>query len=142
MTVKPAIGELDWLLDDLVQRLPGAERAVLLSADGLLIGRSSSLSEEDAEHLSAVSSGFHSLAKGTGRHFGGGAVRQTIVEMEQAFLVVTAAGQGASLALLTEADADLGMVAYEMNLMVKRVGVYLTSKPRGAADGTTPDPGS
>jgi hypothetical protein len=57
-------------------------------------------------------------------------VRQTIVEMEKAFLVVTAAGQGASLALLADADADLGMVAYEMNLMVKRVGTYLSSRPR------------
>ena len=130
MTTKSTRGELDWLLDDLVTRLPGADRAVVLSADGLLIGRSAGLLEEDAEHLSAVASGFHSLAKGTGRHFDGGVVRQTIVEMEKAFLVVTAAGQGASLALLADADADLGMVAYEMNLMVKRVGTYLSSRPR------------
>jgi predicted regulator of Ras-like GTPase activity (Roadblock/LC7/MglB family) len=130
MTTKATRGELDWLLDDLVTRLPGADRAVVLSADGLLIGRSAGLLEEDAEHLSAVASGFHSLAKGTGRHFDGGVVRQTIVEMEKAFLVVTAAGQGASLALLADADADLGMVAYEMNLMVKRVGTYRSSRPR------------
>jgi predicted regulator of Ras-like GTPase activity (Roadblock/LC7/MglB family) len=140
MTTKSTRGELDWLLDDLVQRLPGADRAVVLSADGLLIGRSAELAEDDAEHLSAVASGFHSLAKGTGRHFDGGIVRQTIVEMEKAFLVVTAAGSGASLALLAHADADLGMVAYEMNLMVKRVGTYLSSKPRPQS--ALSDPGS
>jgi len=123
-------GGLDWLLDDLINRLPGADRAIVLSSDGLLIGRSSNLERADAEHLSAVASGFQSLARGTGRHFGGGLVRQTVVEMEHSFLVVTAAGVGASLALLAEVDADMGMVAYEMNLLVKRVGAYLSSRPR------------
>jgi len=123
-------GGLDWLLDDLVRRLPGAERAIILSADGLLIGRSRSLERDDAEHLSAVASGLQSLARGAGRHFGGGAVRQTLVEMENSFLVVSAAGTGACLAVLAESDADLGLLAYEMNLMVKRVGAYLSTPPR------------
>lgn len=130
--IRANIGELDWLLDDLVQRVPGAERSVVLSADGLLIGRSAAISPDDAEHLSAVCSGFQSLARGTGRHFGGGAVRQTVVEMERSFLVVTAAGTGACLALLAEVDTDMGMVAYEMNLMVKQVGRYLASAPRAS----------
>lgn len=48
--------ELDWLLDDLVNRVVGADRAVVLSADGLLIGRSANLADGDAEHLCAVAS--------------------------------------------------------------------------------------
>jgi len=123
-------GGLDWLLDDLVRKLPGADRVIILSADGLLIGRSRSLGRDDAEHLSAVASGLQSLARGAGRHFGGGGVRQTLVEMENSFLVVTAAGSGACLAVLADAAADLGLLAYEMNLMVKRVGTYLSSPPR------------
>lgn len=131
----PPGGGLDWLLDDLLRRLPSAERAIVLSADGLLIGRSSNLGRDDAEHLSAVASGLQSLARGAGRHFGGGGVRQTLVEMEHSFLVVTAAGAGACLAVLAEAEADLGLLAYEMNLLVKRVGSYLSTPPRspGAA---------
>ena len=127
-----AVSELDWLLDELVKRVAGVDRAVVLSADGLLIGRSGNLSEADGEHLSAVASAFQSLARGTGRHFGGGNVRQTMVEMDHAFLFVTAAGHGACLALLAEETADVGMIAYEMNLMVKRVGAVLTAKPREA----------
>jgi len=123
-------GGLDWLLDDLVRRLPGAERAIILSADGLLIGRSRSLGRDDAEHLSAVASGLQSLARGASRQFGGGTIRQTLVEMDNSFLVVTAAGAGACLAVLTDADTDLGLLAYEMNLMVKRVGTTLSSPPR------------
>lgn len=141
MTVKTNTGELDWLLNELVQRLAGSERAVLLSADGLLIGRSGNLSVADGEHLSAVCSGFQSLARGTGRHFGGGEVRQTVVEMDNSFLVVTAAGRGACLALLADAEADMGMVAYEMNLMVKRVGAAMSSEPRMAGTPAAVDPG-
>ncbi|WP_236792971.1 roadblock/LC7 domain-containing protein [Amycolatopsis sp. GM8] len=126
----PGINELDWLLDDLLQQVNGADRAVVLSADGLLVGRSTNLTEEDGEHLSAVASAFQSLAKGTGRHFGGGQVRQTVVEMDHAFLFVTAAGYGACLALLTSEEADMGLVAYAMNMMVKRVGTVLSTAPR------------
>lgn len=123
--------DLNWLLEDLVARVVGARHAVVLSADGLLMGRSAGLSKDDSEHLSAMASAFQSLARGTGRHFGGGHVRQTIVEMEHAYLFVTAAGHGACLAVLGEEDSDVGMVAYEMNLLVKRVGTYLSSAPRG-----------
>ncbi|MFC7331296.1 roadblock/LC7 domain-containing protein [Marinactinospora rubrisoli] len=123
-------GDLNWLLDDLVDRVVGADHAIVLSADGLLIGRSRDLSTEDGEHLSAVASAFQSLARGTGRHFGGGAVRQTIVEMEHAYLFVTAAGEGACLAVLATEDADVGLVAYEMNMRIKRVGQFLSSAPR------------
>jgi predicted regulator of Ras-like GTPase activity (Roadblock/LC7/MglB family) len=122
--------DLDWLLEDLVGRVVGARHAVVLSADGLLVGRSRSLSKEDGEHLSAVASAFQSLARGTGRQFGGGKVRQTIVEMERAFLFVTAAGQGTCLAVLGEEDADVGLIAYEMNLLVKQVGSVLNAPPR------------
>ena len=98
-TTRPS-ANLDWLLDDLVERVPSAQQAVVLSADGLLMGASSGLTREDAEHLSAMAAGFQSLAKGASRHFRAGPVRQTVVEMESAFLFVTAAGQGACLAVL------------------------------------------
>ena len=44
---------LTGLLDDLVQRVPSAQQAVVLSADGLLMGASSGLGQEDAEHRAA-----------------------------------------------------------------------------------------
>jgi predicted regulator of Ras-like GTPase activity (Roadblock/LC7/MglB family) len=123
-------GDLNWLLDDLIVRAVGAQHAVVLSTDGLCIGRSRGLNREDSEHLSAMASAFQSLARGVGRHFAGGQVRQTVVELDHAFLVVTAAGSGACLALVATDDADIGMIAYEMNLMVKKVGSYLVAQPR------------
>ena len=126
-------GNLDWLLDDLVERVESAQHAVVLSADGLLMGASTGLGRDDAEHLSAVASGFQSLARSAGRQFNGGAVRQTIVEMDNSFLFVTAAGQGACLAVLSAADSDIGVIAYEMAMLVTRVGQYLTAPSRTGA---------
>jgi predicted regulator of Ras-like GTPase activity (Roadblock/LC7/MglB family) len=129
-------GKLDWLLDDLLDRVPSARHAAALSADGLLTGASAGLSREDAEHLAAVAAGFQSLARGAGRRFGGGAVRQTIVEMEGSFLFVTAAGQGACLAVIAEPDSDIGVIAYEMAMLVTRVGHSLSTPSRPAAAST------
>ncbi|MFE3517502.1 roadblock/LC7 domain-containing protein [Streptomyces sp. NPDC059166] len=123
-------GELDWLLDDLVARVTDIRHAVVLSNDGLAVGSSEALSREDAEHLAAVASGFNSLAKGTGRHFGVGGVRQTMVEMDDGFLFVAAAGDGSCLTVLSTASADIGLVAYEMARLVKRVGEHLASPVR------------
>jgi uncharacterized protein len=122
--------DLSWLLDDLVARVAQIDKAVILTRDGLVVGSSGGLAREDAEHLAAVSAGFQSLARGAGQHFGGGMVRQTIVEMESAFLFVTAAGEGSCLAVLTPASADVGLVAYEMTVLVKRVGPHLTVSTR------------
>ncbi|CAL9631877.1 roadblock/LC7 domain-containing protein [Streptomyces sp. Tu 3180] len=126
-------GELDWLLDDMVLRVGDVRHVVVLSDDGLAVGASGGLGREDAEHLAAVASGFHSLAKGAGRHFGAGAVRQTMVEMDDGFLFVAAAGEGSCLAVLTAVTADIGLVAYEMARLVKRVGEHLRTLPRAGA---------
>lgn len=131
-------GTLDWLLDDLVSRVAQIDKAVILSRDGLAIGSSGTLSREDSEHLSAVAAGFQSLARGVGQHFDCGLPRQTIVEMESAFLFVTAAGEGSCLAVLASADAEAaGQIAYEMAVLVRRVGEHMTVGPRppaGAAE--------
>jgi predicted regulator of Ras-like GTPase activity (Roadblock/LC7/MglB family) len=127
-------GELNWLLDSLVNQVAQVHQAVVLSSDGLLVGASSGLTRENAEHLSAVAASFQSLARSAGRQFGGGAVRQTIVEMDQAFLFVTAAGSGACLAVLAGSEADVGLIAYEMAMLVKRVGQHMSTLPRSAVE--------
>ncbi|MGI5203597.1 roadblock/LC7 domain-containing protein [Spirillospora sp. CA-108201] len=126
-------GELNWLLDSLVQRVAPVQNAVVLSSDGLRMASSSGLAREESDHLSAVAASFQSLARGAGESFGGGPVRQTIVEMESSFLFVTAAGRGACLAVLADAEADLGIIAYEMAMLVTRVGQHLSANPRVAA---------
>jgi uncharacterized protein len=125
---------LDWLIDDFVARVPAAQQAVVLSVDGLLMGASRDLVQAEAEHMAAVAAGFASLARSSARHFQRGAVRQTIIEMEAAFLLVTSAGQGSCLAVLAAADSDIGMVAYEMAMLVERIGHNLATHPRNTAN--------
>jgi predicted regulator of Ras-like GTPase activity (Roadblock/LC7/MglB family) len=121
---------LDWLLDDLVRRLAKVRYAVVLSTDGLLLGRSSSMTVEDAEHFSAMSSALQSLARSAGLRFDGGDMLQTVVELERAVLFVTSAGENACLALLSDEGASMGTVAYEMNQTVLRLGELLSTHKR------------
>jgi predicted regulator of Ras-like GTPase activity (Roadblock/LC7/MglB family) len=126
-------GQLGWLLDDLVRRVGQISKAVILSQDGMALGSSSTLARDDAEHLAALAAGFQSLARGATRHFGGGAVRQTVIDMEAGYLLVSAAGAGTCLAVLAEPGADLGLVAYEMAVLVRRSGEHLQVNPRASA---------
>ena len=64
------------------------------------------------------------------QRFAGGEVRQTIIEMDAALLFITAAGQGTCLAVLADVDADAGLIAYEMAVLVKRVGQHMVANPR------------
>jgi predicted regulator of Ras-like GTPase activity (Roadblock/LC7/MglB family) len=128
------VGQLDWLLDDLVRRVGQVTKAVILSQDGMALGASQTLGRDDAEHLAALSAGFQSLARGAERHFGnGGGVRQTIIEMDSGFLLTCAAGSRTSLAVITEPGADLGQVAYEMAMLVRRCGEHIRVNTRASA---------
>jgi predicted regulator of Ras-like GTPase activity (Roadblock/LC7/MglB family) len=53
--------------------------------------------------------------------------------MESGFLLVTAAGSGTCLAVITAPGADLGLVAYEMAVMVKRSSEHIRVNVRTAA---------
>ncbi|MGH3068518.1 MAG: roadblock/LC7 domain-containing protein [Streptosporangiaceae bacterium] len=130
MNEKSAAGQLSWLLDNLVTKVEHVRQAVLLSRDGLVVATSGSMSREDGDHLSALAAGVQSLARGAGRHFEGGDVRQTIIEMESAFLFIMAAGQGTCLAVVSSAEANIGVMAYEMAMLVRRMGKHLTAPPR------------
>jgi predicted regulator of Ras-like GTPase activity (Roadblock/LC7/MglB family) len=131
---------LGWLLDDLTERMEHIRHALVLSNDGLVTGTSTGLRREDAEHLAAVSSGLYSLAKGSGRHFGAGQVRQTMIEFDDAILFVTAAGPGSCLCVLSAAEADIGQIAYEMTLLVNQVGEHLAVDERQRDQTPTVDP--
>jgi predicted regulator of Ras-like GTPase activity (Roadblock/LC7/MglB family) len=56
-----------------------------------------------------------------------------MVEMDDGFLFVAAAGDGSCLAVLTAVTADIGLVGYEMARLVKRVGEHLYTPPRAGA---------
>jgi predicted regulator of Ras-like GTPase activity (Roadblock/LC7/MglB family) len=122
--------QLDWLVSRFVDEVPDAAHAILVSADGLLMAASSSIPGERAEQVAAVSSGVASLAVGAARLFEGGAVLQTVVEMEHGYLMLMSVGDGSHLTVLTRENADIGQVGYEMALLVDRVGRAVQAQAR------------
>ncbi|KKD06674.1 roadblock/LC7 domain-containing protein [Streptomyces sp. WM6386] len=122
--------DLDWLLDGLVDQIPGTRNAVVLSDDGLVVSRSSSITRTDAERLAAIATGQQSLARGVGEIFGGGVVHQVIVELTDLWLFISSAGRGTHLAVVAEQEVDAELMAVAMHTLVQQVGQQLGTEVR------------
>jgi uncharacterized protein len=129
---------VNWLVNTFVERVPGVKDAVVVSSDGLPIASSSGLDRDSVDRFAAVSSGLIGLAYGAAGRFGGGAVNEVIIEMEQAFLFVTGISDGSLLATMADAGCDVGLVAYEMAVLVEKAGAVLTPELRAELQAALP----
>jgi predicted regulator of Ras-like GTPase activity (Roadblock/LC7/MglB family) len=129
---------LNWLVSNFVRNVPGVIHTIVVSADGLLIAVSDDLDRATADQLAAVASGLSSLTQGAARYFGGGRVNQTVVEMEKGFLFVMLISDGSCLAVLATLDCDIGLVGYEMAMLVARTGDVLTPALRAELQAALP----
>jgi uncharacterized protein len=129
--------QFGWLVSEFAEQVPGVAHAVVVSADGLLLAASARLPGDRADQLAAVASGLISLTQGAARCFGAGGVRETVVEMERGVMLVMSISDGSSLAVLADPRSDIGQVAYEMTLLVDRVGRMLTPELRARLQGST-----
>ncbi|MFI7616971.1 roadblock/LC7 domain-containing protein [Nonomuraea terrae] len=121
---------VDWLITDFVSTVPGVAHAVVVSSDGLPLAASAGFPADRADQLAAIASGLVSLTQGAARVFEGGAVNQTIVEMQRGLMLIMSISDGSCLAVLAAPDCDMGLVAYQMTLMVERAGQVLTPAVR------------
>jgi predicted regulator of Ras-like GTPase activity (Roadblock/LC7/MglB family) len=124
------VQDLDWLVTNFVERVRDVAHAVVVTADGLPLAFSARFPRDHADQLAAITSGLASLVQGAARVFQAGRVIQTAVEMEAGLFVIMSISNGSSLAVLATAECDLGLVVYEMTLLVERVGRELTPAPR------------
>jgi uncharacterized protein len=124
------VQDLNWLVTNFVERVPAVAHAIVVSSDGLPLAYSAGFPADRVDQLSAITSGLTSLTQGAARVFEGGPVTQTVVEMEQGLLLVMAISDGSSLAVLASTDCDLGLIAYEMALLVEQAGQFLTPAMR------------
>jgi X-X-X-Leu-X-X-Gly heptad repeat protein len=108
----------------------GVSHAVLVSADGLLMAASEDMPIERADQLAAVASGLASLATGAAQLFDGGNVLQSVVEMDNGYLLLMRVGDGSNLATLAGRSCDIGQIGYEMAILVERVGAVVQSSRR------------
>ncbi|KMO77204.1 dynein regulation protein LC7 [Mycolicibacterium chubuense] len=121
---------LDWLVARFARETPGVSHAILVSADGLLVAASEHMPGERADQLAAVASGLASLSTGAAQLFDGGYVLQSVVEMENGYLLLMRVGDGSNLATLAARTSDIGQIGYEMAILVERVGAVVASARR------------
>ena len=176
--------DLRWLLNGLIDEVPGIRSVVVVSSDGLLLLSSdpgeAQAPEEGSDpaaladaregpdsaaapagwaesarasadggdgtaaadaaasggprgssaDLATVVSGVGSLTLGAAELMDGGAVRQTMVAMNEGALFVMSISDGSLLGVHTDRGCDMNVVAYHMALFVGRAGHVLTPELR------------
>ncbi|MBK6871012.1 MAG: roadblock/LC7 domain-containing protein [Kineosporiaceae bacterium] len=120
------VADVAWLLDNFVRSVPGSRHALVVSADGLLMAMSTELDRTSGDQLAAVVAGLTSLTRGAARHLRAGEVRQSVVEMDDRFLVLMSISDGSMLAVVADGGCDIGLIGYEMALLVTRAESSLT----------------
>jgi len=133
-----AARDVNWLVTGFVEEVPGVAHAVVVSADGLPMAFSRGFPQDRADQLAAIAAGLISLTQGSARVFEGGEVVQTLVEMRHGLMLVMSISDGSCLAVLAAPDCDMGLVAYQMTILVERAGQVLTPDVRAELSSARP----
>jgi predicted regulator of Ras-like GTPase activity (Roadblock/LC7/MglB family) len=125
-TLSPEAANFSFLLGNFVKSVPGVQHTLVVSADGLLMAMSDELDRTQGDQLAAIVSGLSSLTRGAARQLRAGDVRQSVVEMDTLFLFTMSISDGSVLAVAADAACDVGLVGYEMTLLVSRAESTMT----------------
>ncbi|MFD4317856.1 roadblock/LC7 domain-containing protein [Streptomyces sp. NPDC058548] len=138
---------LQWLLGNLVEEVPGVHSVAVVSSDGLMLLSSDPAAQQStttaaaeagrpngprgsSADLATIVSGIGSLTIGAARLMDGGGVKQTMVAMEEGSVFVMSISDGSLLGVHATPDCDMSVVAYHMALFVGRAGHVLTPEVR------------
>ncbi|MFG3118577.1 roadblock/LC7 domain-containing protein [Streptomyces sp. NPDC048197] len=134
---------LHWLLSNLVEEVPGIRSVAVVSSDGLLLLSSDPDRADEAARpggaggprgssadLATIVSGLGSLTQGAAKLMDGGAVKQTMITMDEASVFVMSISDGSLLGVHAAPDCDMNVIAYHMALFVGRAGHVLTPELR------------
>ena len=124
--LRAAAADFTWLLSRFATETAGVVDAIAVSSDGLLIAVSQLRDSSDSERLAAIVSGMTSLAAGVAGNYGLGGLNKVIIDLEGGHVLVSAIGSGAVLGVVTDKEAKLGNIAYEMTLFANRAGSALS----------------
>ena len=125
-TLSTEAANFSWLLGNFVKSVPGVQHTLVVSADGLLMAMSDDLDRTGGDQMAAIVSGMSSLTRGAARQLRAGDVRQAIVEMDTIFLFTMSVNDGSVLAVVADSQCDVGLIGYEMALLVSRTEATLT----------------
>lgn len=125
-TMSTEAANFNWLLDNFVKSVPDVRHTLVVSADGLLMAMSDELDRTSGDQLGAIVAGMSSLTRGAARQLAAGEVRQAIVEMDSMFMFLMSVTDGSVLSVVADATCDVGLIGYEMALLVSRTEATLT----------------
>jgi predicted regulator of Ras-like GTPase activity (Roadblock/LC7/MglB family) len=115
--------QVAWIVDELTT-VPHARHALLLSADGLAVARSKDCDKDLADQMAAAVSGLQSLSRAGGVFVSDGGNtpwQQTMVQYQDGFLFLIAAGHGAHLVASAGIEVKIEAISYKMADIVKRL---------------------
>lgn len=115
-----------WLLEKFVTETVGVTDTIAVSSDGLLLAAAMTTKPENVDRFAALVSGMNSLTRGAADCFDQEDVIQVVVELSGCFLFIARISEGSCLGVVAERACDVGLVAYEMTMLVDRAGKALT----------------
>lgn len=121
-----AAPDLDWTMTRFARNVPGVKHCIAVTADGLYLASTAGLPDAARAQLCAITSGIAGLTRGLTALLDQTSHKQVLIEMQRGMLIVASISDGSSLAVLTTHSADMGMVAYELQMLVTRIGQVLT----------------
>jgi len=142
--LSPEARNLQWLLVNLVEEVPGVHSVAVVSSDGLMLlssdpGRAAQpgVGEGDGEppqgssaDLATIVSGVGALTTGAAKLMDAGSVKQTMIAMDEGSVFVMSVSDGSLLGVHAMPDCDMNVVAYHMARFVGRAGHVLTPELR------------
>ncbi|MFJ7205805.1 roadblock/LC7 domain-containing protein [Streptomyces sp. NPDC098789] len=124
------VREFRWVLQKFLSDLPGVFDVAVVSADGLLLARSTAVQSPAPALVAPIASGLAALAGAASALHGSGPVSRTVLEMQHGVLAVVTVSDGSLLAVAAHAGTDRAVLGYEMTRLVRRVGHVLTPELR------------
>ena len=118
--------DLDFVLGRFVEDTDGVVYAQTVSADGMHLASSPGVDSARQDTFAAIASGLASLTDSTVELFGIGAMHRQIIEASGGWVLLSRVSITASLGVVAERSADLGLIGYEMTRLAKQLGEALS----------------
>ena len=119
---------LRWLLSDVLVTTPGLRSLALVSTDGLPLVTADENCPSD--ELATLAAGLTGLSHGISELMAFGALRRTVITLDEGTLILMSVDETACLTAYTSADCDLSVAAYQLARLVERAGHVLTTQLR------------
>lgn len=118
--------DLDFVLNRFVTDVDGVLFAQTVSADGMHLAASQGSDSARHDTFAAIASGLASLTDSSVELFGLGAMNRQIIEASNGWVLLSRVSVTASLGVVAERQADLGLIGYEMTRLSKQLGDALS----------------